>query len=106
MPFAWRLVSYHYTEMSVQDVEDFVFQSCTDGASSVTTTVAAIMCNPATVEKVRAFIAAGKECKRLTAEGCTRAEIGQLASPENREGFWDRWCGYLGPKSTRGGARS
>ena len=106
VPFAWRLVSYHYTEMSAQDVEDFVFQACADGASSATTTIAATMCNPECVEQVHAFIAAGKECKRLAAEGYSRAEIGERVSPEGREKLWDKWCGYLGPESTRGGARA
>ncbi len=106
IPFFWRLVSFHYAEMSVQEVEDFVYLSCADGASGVTTNVAETMCNPERVEQVHAFIRAGKECKRLVDEGCPREEIRQLVSPPNRDGFWDRWCGYLGPKSTRGGARA
>ena len=104
MPFSWRLVNFHYAEMSVQDVADFVYISCADRASGVTTNVADGMCNSARVEQVHAFIAAGKECKRLAAEGCPREENRQLASPEAREGYWERWCGYLGPESTRGGA--
>jgi hypothetical protein len=64
VPFSWRLVSFHYVEMSMQEVEDFVFQSCADGASGVTTNVAETMCSPERVEQVHAFIRAGKECKR------------------------------------------
>jgi hypothetical protein len=105
VPFLWRLESFHYREMSVQEVEDFVFQSAADGASSVTTSVAETMCNQETVLKVHAFIRAGKEAKRLLDEGCPRAELAARVSPEGKRKLWDAWCGYAGPKSSRGGAR-
>ena len=53
-----------------------------------------------------------KKCARSSApprdraplsEGATREEIGALVSPAGREKLWDGWCGYLGPKSSRGG---
>ncbi|HUS79882.1 MAG TPA: uroporphyrinogen decarboxylase family protein [Armatimonadota bacterium] len=106
VPFGWRLVNFHYREMSVQDIEDFVYLSCADRASGVFTHVCDNMCTPERVEQVHAFIAAGKEAKRLVEEeGCSREEMRERVSPGNREGFWDRWCGYLGPHSTRGGAQ-
>ncbi len=104
VPFGWRLVNFHYREMTVPEVEDFVYLSCADGAASAFTHVCAGMCNPERIEQVHAFIRAGKQAKRLVSEGWTRAEIRRLVSPENREGFWERWCGYLGPNSTRGGS--
>ncbi len=103
VPFVWRLVSYHYREMSLQDVADFVFQSAADGASGVTTIVAETMCNQEDVAKVHAFIRAGKEAKRLLESGCTREEIGERVSPAGKEKLWDGWCGFLSPKSSRGG---
>lgn len=103
VPFAWRLGSFHYTEMSCRDVEDFVYQSAADGASSVITYVAEGMCNDDGVRKVQAFIRAAKETKRLIAEGCSREEVGQRVSDEGKERFWDRWCGFLSPLSSRGG---
>ena len=99
VPFAWRLCSFHYREMSCEDVEDFVFQSCADGASSVTTVVAETMCDEEHVAKVHAFIRAGKEAKRLVEQGCPRDEIGQRVSPTGKEKLWEGWCGYLGPGS-------
>jgi hypothetical protein len=105
VPFLWRLGSFHYSEMSVQEVEDFVYQSAADGASSVVTYVAEGMCNDDGVAKVHAFIRAGKEAKRLVAEGCSREEIGQIVSAEGKQKLWEGWCGYLSPESTRGGKR-
>ena len=105
VPFTWRLGSFHYREMSVQEVEDFVFQSAVDGANGVITYIEAVMCEPETVPKVHAFIGAAKEAKRLLDEGCTREELAQRVSPEGRARLWDAWCGYLGPRSSRGGAR-
>jgi hypothetical protein len=105
VPFTWRLGCFHYREMSVQEVEDFVFQSAADGASGVITYVAEAICNEESVPKVHAFIRAAKEAKRLVAEGCPREEIGQRVSPEGRAKLWDQWCGYLSPLSSRGGAR-
>jgi len=105
VPFLWRLGSFHYTEMSAQEVEDFVYQSAADGASSVCSYVAEGMCNDDGVAKVHAFIRAGKEAKRLVAEGCSRKEIGRRVSAEGKAKLWEGWCGYLGPESTRGGKR-
>lgn len=104
VPFGWRLVNFHLREMSVQDVEDFVYLSCADGASGTFTHVCDGMCNAESLEQVQAFIRAGKEAQRLVSEGCSPEEIRRLVSPGNREGFWERWCGYLGPESSRGGA--
>ena len=103
VPFAWRLGSFHYREMSCEDVEDFVFQAAADGASAVTTNVAETMCNEQGVAKVHAFIRAGREAKRLVNEGCSREEIGDRVSPAGRETLWDGWCGYASALSTRGG---
>ncbi len=96
VPFAWRMGSFHYRDMSVQEVEDFVFLACADGASSVTTHVAETMCNEERIRQVEAFIRAGKEAKALVADGCPREEIRQRASEEGRAKLWDGWCGYKG----------
>ncbi|MDH7571508.1 MAG: uroporphyrinogen decarboxylase family protein, partial [Armatimonadota bacterium] len=65
VPFLWRLGSFHCVEMTVRQVEDFVYQAAADGASQVVTYVSEEMCNDAGVAKVHAFIAAAKEVKRL-----------------------------------------
>ncbi len=102
VPFAWRLGSFHYTEMSCRDVEDFVYQSAADGASSVITYVAEGMCNEDGVAKVHAFLSAAKDARQLIAAGCSREEIGQRVSAEGRRKLWDRWCGFNSPLSSRG----
>ena len=93
-------------EMSVQDVEDLVYQSAADGANGVTMSVGERMCNPQMVERVHAFIAAGKEAKQQVADGAGREELGQRVSSQGREKLWNRWCGFLSPESTRGGAKT
>ncbi len=91
VPFGWRLGNFHYHNMSPQDVEDFVFQAAADGASSVFTYVSATMTNEATVKKVRAFIRAAKEAKRLLDAGAPREALRERVSPEGREKFWALW---------------
>ncbi|MBI3922047.1 MAG: hypothetical protein HY318_11570, partial [Armatimonadetes bacterium] len=105
VPFSWRLGCIHYREMSCQDIEDFVFQSVADGASGVFTVITECICNNDGVEKVHAFIRAAKEAKRMLDEGIHREEIGERVSTEGRRKLWDEWCGYLSPKSSRGGQR-
>ncbi len=91
VPFAWRLGSFHYPAMSCRDIEDFVFQTVADGASTVFTYVSSTMCNEVTVKKVHAFIQAAKEAKRMFDEGASREEIGSCVSSEGRKKFWDHW---------------
>ncbi len=106
VPFTWRLECFHCREMSLQDVEDFVFQAAADGAGGVSFAVAEMMCTERGVAQIHAFIAAAKEVARLLAEGMTRRALRERVSPQGREILWERWCGYLGPESTRGGAKT
>lgn len=96
VPFGWRLGSFHYADMTSRDVEDFVYQAVADGASSVLTYLEPNLCNPAGVEKVHAFIRAGKNVKRLLDQGADRKKIGELVSESGRQKFWERWSGYKG----------
>lgn len=91
VPFTWRIGSFHYRDLSCQDVEDFVFQSAADGASSVHTVVEGSMCDEATSAKVKAFIKAGREATEHLAEGATRADLAARVSPAGRLKFWDHW---------------
>jgi hypothetical protein len=106
VPFGWRLGEIHLREMTVQETSDFVFMAAADGASGVHTVVAEDSCNEKGIAMIHAFIAAGKEVKRLIAEGMPREELRQRVSPEGREKLWEGWCGYNGPRSSRGGART
>ena len=91
VPFLWRLGSFHYTTMTGQEVEDFVFQAVADGASRVVTYIEGTMCSHETAGKVRAFIRAAKEVERLLGEGCSRAEVGAHVSEAGKRKFWDNW---------------
>lgn len=91
VPFGWRLGSFHYHQMSCQDVEDFVFQAVADGASYVFTIASATMCNDETVQKVHDFIRACEETERMLGEGATRQQIGECVSTEGRDKFWNHW---------------
>ncbi len=91
VPFVWRLGSFHYLNMTVQDVRDFVFQSAADGASGVTTVVEEIMCRDENVPKVLAFVQAGREAKQMIAEGVPREEMAELVTLANRPRYWDHW---------------
>lgn len=105
VPFTWRLGAFHLEEMTVQDVHDFLYQSCADGAMGVTMTVEELMCQERNVPKVLAFIEAAKRAQQMISQGATPAEVGALVSPTGRATLWDGWCGFLSPHSTRGGAR-
>ncbi|RKX34210.1 MAG: hypothetical protein DRP71_07820 [Verrucomicrobia bacterium] len=91
VPFGWRISDFPYRAMDCQDLSDFVFQAVADGASYVFTHAAAAMCNPETVKKVHAFIAAAKESARMLDEGASREEIGECVSAEGKKKFWDHW---------------
>jgi hypothetical protein len=105
VPFTWRLGSIHYREMSVQEVQDFVFKSAADGASGVTTVISEASCNEASVPKVAAFQQAGQVAQEHIQAGGSREELAGYVSPEGREKLWEGWCGFLGPRSSRGGAK-
>lgn len=106
VPYAWRLGDFHCREMSLQEVADFVFQACADGASGVTLVLGEVLCTDFGAAQVATFIEAGKEARALVEQGLAREEIGARVSPEGRVKLWEGWCGYNGPLSSRGGARS
>jgi hypothetical protein len=91
VPFAWRLGSFHYPNLSCQEVAEFVFQAAADGATSVTTSIEGSMCDEGTAAKVQAFIRAGKEASQVLAAGGSRADLVTHVSPAGQRKFWDRW---------------
>ena len=74
-PFQWRLNSTHYVGRSPADVERWVYEAVSDGASGIFTYVAREMCNPEDAAKVRAFIRAANQVKKLLDDGCRREDI-------------------------------
>lgn len=91
VPFGWRLGSFHYRDMTCGDVEDFVYQAAADGASKVFTILEGNMCEAPALEKVKAFIRAGKAVKRLLDRGVARAELRGRAAGRGGPGFWETW---------------
>jgi hypothetical protein len=75
VPFGWRLNTTHYPSRSCADIERWLVDAVADGATSVFTGVDRVMCTPATAEKVRSFIRAGKKVKSLMDAGCPREEL-------------------------------
>ena len=91
VPFDWRLGNFHYWNLTVEEVRDFVFQAVADGASGVHTYVAHGMSNEETVPKVHAFIDAAKETARMFERGASREDIAQCVSEAGRKKFWEHW---------------
>ncbi len=91
VPFYWRLGSFHYAELSIQDVKDWVYKAVEDGASNVFTGITHIMLDSDTVAKVKAFQEAAANAKSMFDAGAGREEIGELVSTEGRKKFWDKW---------------
>lgn len=91
VPFYWRLGSFHYRDLSIQDVKDWVYKAVEDGASNVFTGITHIMLDPNTVAKVKAFKEAASNAKNMFDKGVSREEIGKLVSTEGRKKFWNSW---------------
>jgi hypothetical protein len=94
VPFVWRLGSFHYGELTLREVEDFVFQAAADGATGITTGTEACLCNASALGKIHAFIGAAKEAKRMVNSGVSRTDVGQRVSPEGKAKFWSQWSGF------------
>lgn len=80
VPFAWRLNTIHYPELSEGEVERWVFEAAADGASRIFTHGTRAMCTQETARKLRAFIRAGKAVKALLDEGCSRELLHERAT--------------------------
>jgi hypothetical protein len=91
MPFSWKLESFHYPDMSAQDIRDWVFKAAADGASKVWTIIDANMLNEDCAKKVKEFIKASKEVKSLIKNGVQRNEVGKLVSHSGLQKFWAKW---------------
>jgi hypothetical protein len=91
VPYSWRLGSFHYAPLSVQEVEDFVYQSVADGANSVHSYVEESLCSEPNITKVKAFIRAAKKAQQVLSGGATREDVGKLVSATGRAKFWEHW---------------
>ena len=91
VPFYWRLGSFHYADLSIQDVKDWVYKAVEDGASNIFTGITHIMLDSETVAKVKAFQEAAANAKNMYDAGAGREEIGKLVSSDGRKKFWAKW---------------
>lgn len=92
LPFCWRLGSFHYQDMSMQSIEEFVRSAATFGASYVFTVMEPIMCNEETVAKIRRLYATGREVAGQLLAGAPRERL--ASSVSDARAYWERWNGY------------
>jgi len=93
VPFGWRMGSFHFTDLSPDDIRDWVYKAVEDGASKVFTHVTKLMLDDAHIKKVKAFHEAVVNSKEMLDKGASRQEVGKLVSTSGRERFWAKWPG-------------
>ncbi|MFO7636903.1 MAG: hypothetical protein R6W96_06315 [Clostridia bacterium] len=91
VPFAWRLVDFHYSEMTRQDVRDWVFKAVEEGASEVFTYATNLHADNEGIGKVKEFHQAAGLVQQMMKEGATREDIGKMVSQQGRKRFFDNW---------------
>lgn len=91
VPFRWRMGSFHFPNLTVEEVRDWVFQAVADGASCVFTIIESNMTDDLTIEKVKTFIESCKLAETMIDEGLTREQIGCCVSEKGRTKFWEYW---------------
>lgn len=91
VPFGWRMGSFHFGDLSADEVRDWVYKAVEDGASKVFTYVSKLMLDESHIEKVKAFHEAAVNSKEMLDKGATRQEVGALVSKNGRKKFWANW---------------
>ena len=91
MPFSWKLESFHYPALSVQDIRDWVLKAAADGVSRVWTVVGVGMLNEEASAKVKMFVTTAKEIEDMFKQKISREEIGNMVSPDGKAKFWSKW---------------
>ena len=96
IPFSWRLGSFHYQDMTVEDIAQFVYYSAAAGASNVFTIFEPIMCNTVTIEKVKAFMSAAERVESLFNAAPLEHDRSKVLKPLiDKNWSWDNWTGYI-----------
>lgn len=93
VPFGWRMGAFHFTDLTPDEVRDWVYKAVEDGACKVFTHMTKRMHDDATIKKVKAFHEAAVNAKEMFDGGASREEIGKLVSAKGRKKFWDNWPG-------------
>ena len=94
LPFCWRLGSFHYDEMTLDSIHDFVFSAASAGAGYVFTVMEPIMCTAKTVEKVRHLYHSGQEARGALERGDAPSELSKALVGTYPNGYWESWNGY------------
>ena len=94
IPFCWRLGSFHYPDMSLSSIHDFVYSAASCSAGYVFTVLEPIMCVSETIEKVRHLYHSGREVASLLHAGKKREELNKELIEEYPKGYWASWGGY------------
>ncbi len=94
IPFCWRLGSFHYSDMSLDLVYDFVYSTALYGANYIFTVMEPIMCTNETVEKLRLLYTTGQQVATLLKRGVKRETLYDKLLGEYPDGFWSSWKGY------------
>jgi hypothetical protein len=91
IPFHWSLQSFHFTQLTHQDVKDWVLQAAADGASYIFITLSNGMTKEPYLGKVRVFIETCKNVKKMLDDGDSREIIGSYVSENGKNKFWSNW---------------
>ena len=94
LPFCWRLGSFHYDEMTLDSIHDFVFSAAGAGAGYVFTVMEPIMCTGKTVEKVRHLYDSGRDVRNRLERGTSLSELSKALAGSYPGGYWESWNGF------------
>jgi hypothetical protein len=94
LPFCWRLGSFHYQDMSLAGIHDFVFSAAGDGAGYVFTVMEPLMCTDETVKKVEHLYESGREVVKLLEKGHSSTDLLGMLEGTYPSGYWKSWNGY------------
>lgn len=94
LPFCWRLGSFHYPDMSLSMIHDFVYSAAAYGAGYVFTVMEPIMCTNETVAKVQNLYRSGQKVAAHLRTGGERETLHQKLQGDYPQGFWSAWSGY------------
>ena len=96
IPYTWRLGSFHYQNMTIEDVIQFVYHAAASGASNVFTIFEPIMSNSVTINKVRAFKTAAEIVEDLYNTSPPHQSCAEVLSPLcDMNWSWNNWTGYI-----------
>ncbi len=98
IPFCWRLGSFHYEDMTIEDIRQFVYHSAAAGVRNIFTIFEPIMCNPLMIEKVRSFHSASEDVIRILTNKPAGMDRKKAISPLIDESWkWENWGGFNRP---------